>query len=313
MNCKITLRRLHLVAFLVLWLPMAQVGADPSTAIKDRTSASEIQAAYSDSVNLEILHRLAFEALKTSYPDLALRYEQGSLILNDGSKFVFDDGRSKTAQQLLDDPDIFDMFVYAYPLRGRKVLEAGPLIASPAMKLPSAIPYLEDPGRVRVEGFFRQVYGTSAEAVKQKLIPVKWIPSGKGPLLQITSVNGVAQALQRVSDELDKKPELWPYLLRPGGSFNWRVVAGTDRLSVHSFGAAVDINVALSDYWHDIEKDEAAKVVYRNRIPAEIVEVFEKNGFIWGGWWYHFDTMHFEYRPELMEYARLVASAYHKN
>jgi len=82
---------------------------------------------------------------------------------------------------------------------------------------------------------------------------------------------------------------------------------------VHSFGAAVDINVACSDYWHDTVTDETAKVVYRNRIPAEIIEVFEKNGFIWGGWWYHFDTMHFEYRPELLEYTRLVASACQKH
>ncbi|MDD5211432.1 MAG: M15 family metallopeptidase, partial [Sulfuricurvum sp.] len=25
-----------------------------------------------------------------------------------------------------------------------------------------------------------------------------------------------------------------------------------------------------------------------------------KYGFIWGGRWYHYDTMHFEYRPELL-------------
>jgi hypothetical protein len=32
----------------------------------------------------------------------------------------------------------------------------------------------------------------------------------------------------------------------------------------------------------------------------KIVDVFEKHGFIWGGKWYHYDTMHFEYRPELL-------------
>ena len=32
----------------------------------------------------------------------------------------------------------------------------------------------------------------------------------------------------------------------------------------------------------------------------EIVRIFEKHGFIWGGRWYHYDTMHFEYRPELL-------------
>jgi hypothetical protein len=31
------------------------------------------------------------------------------------------------------------------------------------------------------------------------------------------------------------------------------------------------------------------------------VEIFERHGFIWGGKWGHFDTMHFEYRPEFFD------------
>lgn len=42
------------------------------------------------------------------------------------------------------------------------------------------------------------------------------------------------------------------------------------------------------------------KSPHRNPIPWEIVEIFEKYGFIWGGKWYHCDTMHFEYRPKLL-------------
>jgi hypothetical protein len=47
--------------------------------------------------------------------------------------------------------------------------------------------------------------------------------------------------------------------------------------------------------------DSARLVPYRNRIPHRIVEIFERHGFIWGGKWYHYDTMHFEYRPELLQ------------
>ena len=32
-----------------------------------------------------------------------------------------------------------------------------------------------------------------------------------------------------------------------------------------------------------------------------LVTVFENHGFIWGGKWRHYDTMHFEYRPELLD------------
>ena len=36
----------------------------------------------------------------------------------------------------------------------------------------------------------------------------------------------------------------------------------------------------------------------------DIVRIFEKHGFIWGGRWYHYDTMHFEYRPEMIAIAK---------
>jgi D-alanyl-D-alanine carboxypeptidase len=70
---------------------------------------------------------------------------------------------------------------------------------------------------------------------------------------------------------------------------------------MHGWGAAIDINPALSDYWlwHQAAGDVP---IYVNRIPPDIVAVFERHGFIWGGRWVHFDTMHFEYRPELLGY-----------
>ena len=39
-------------------------------------------------------------------------------------------------------------------------------------------------------------------------------------------------------------------------------------------------------------------------LPDEIVAAFERHGFIWGGKWAHFDSFHFEYRPELIRAAR---------
>lgn len=73
-------------------------------------------------------------------------------------------------------------------------------------------------------------------------------------------------------------------------------------LSTHSFGIAIDINIKEANYWQwDCNcYNENAKLAYRNKIPAIIVQVFAKHGFIWGGEWYHYDTMHFEYRPELL-------------
>ena len=61
------------------------------------------------------------------------------------------------------------------------------------------------------------------------------------------------------------------------------------------------IDVASRPYGSSVWNGKPGAVIkYRNAIPLQIVDVFERHGFIWGGRWNHFDTMHFEYRPELL-------------
>ena len=53
----------------------------------------------------------------------------------------------------------------------------------------------------------------------------------------------------------------------------------------------------FGDYW----RWHKGRYRYRNRVPWAIAAIFEKHGFIWGAKWYHYDTLHFEYRPELLK------------
>ena len=112
-------------------------------------------------------------------------------------------------------------------------------------------------------------------------------------------MNGVDEHLRAVSAEIDALPEKIKRAAYPiAGTYNCRAVADTGQPSPHSYGIAIDLNTAFSDYWYWRPHD--GHIVYRNRMPEEIVAIFEKHGFIWGGKWYHFDTMHFEFRPELL-------------
>ena len=69
--------------------------------------------------------------------------------------------------------------------------------------------------------------------------------------------------------------------------------------AIYGFGIAIDIAAAHSHYWLRAKPGAGGHIAYKNEIPWEIVRIFEAHGFIWGGKWYHYDTMHFEYRPEL--------------
>lgn len=164
----------------------------------------------------------------------------------------------------------------------------------------------EDMQHDRYEQLFRKMYGNSAQEVKRKLVTIYWMPSifGKRYPLKVTTVNGIDKKLRRISAALEKlPPHYFKYLANPAGGFYWRNVAHQSYLSSHSFGIAIDINSSYSNYWlWDMKKSKQpiTNLSYHNRIPLRIVNIFEKEGFFWGGRWsYYYDTMHFEYRPEL--------------
>ena len=93
------------------------------------------------------------------------------------------------------------------------------------------------------------------------------------------TVNGVDKALEAVVRELDELPSgFMRYLVPNSGTYNCRKVAGSTVRSVHAWGAAIDINSAASDYWLWSASGKG-EPVWRNRIPVQIVRIFEKHGF----------------------------------
>lgn len=221
------------------------------------------------------------------YKERISRFEDNHIVFTDGTKMLWDDGiKNKTYQQLLDKPDLEDMFHDKYSKRTAQI----------------PLPVNYDPGRIRVEPFFMKLYGESPDKVRENLKDIVWCPKLVGQKIKVSTLYGVDKQFEKISKELDEYPEFAPYVAKIAGTFNWRKIAGTDRLSMHSFGMTMDINTKFSHYWQwDCKcKNEDVVLGYNNKIPLKLVEIFEKHGFVWGGKWYHYDTMHFEYRPELM-------------
>jgi hypothetical protein len=201
------------------------------------------------------------------------------LKLPDGSEIPYDDGRKKTFAERLARPDVKDAFAPRY-------------LPGPIVPVTQAD---QDPGRIRLEPLFAATYGATRGAVDIVTVPF---------LDQRLQVNRrVAPAFARVDKRLarllEAQPALRAFLQKLGGTFVWRKIAGTDRQSAHSYGVSLDINVERSHYWR--WQRPPSPLVWHNQVPQAIVDAFEAEGFIWGGRWYHYDTMHFEYRPELLD------------
>jgi hypothetical protein len=239
--------------------------------------------------------RLDLSALLSSYGSSIKGVEAGGgsqvfLVMQNGRKIVYDDGRQKSFEEKLDRPDLEDML--AQPYRpGRSGLKV----------LPD-----QDPGRIRVEDFFNAVYGTSAAQVKGNLAPVPFA----GRSVSFNSQNGAAAALARVGQKisclLGTNPGLGAWIFPLKGSYNRRDIAGTNRMSPHSWGMALDLHKGTYWRWSRVS-GPLELLALRSEYPWDIVAAFEEQGFIWGGKWYHFDTMHFEYRPEFLAKAKLTA------
>ena len=229
--------------------------------------------------------------IAAAYPEHIARIEDGKVHWRDGAVTAFDDGQGdKPFEAWLDSPDVEDMLRLTYP-RG------------PAAKPP---PAGSDPGRARNHEFFVKIYGDCSKGgVARHLVDVVWLPAKYGKKIKVTRVNGVARRVAAISRELDALPKKFDrHLQPPAGTYNCRAVAGTGRASAHGYGIAIDIATATSDYWRWSRPGPGRTPAWRNRIPHEIVAIFEAHGFIWGGKWHHYDTMHFEYRPELLPPSR---------
>lgn len=161
-------------------------------------------------------------------------------------------------------------------------------------------PYLFDPGRLRYQPFFQALYGKDKPSIEKNLTVIEW-PTLKGSKkLRVSRVGGVDQKLAAIGREIARLPERERIWAEGACTYEYRVIKDTDRLSMHSFGIAIDLAPSKTQYWKDEASSETAKIGYKNTMPLSIVRIFEKHGFIWGGRWYHYDTMHFEYRPELL-------------
>lgn len=231
-------------------------------------------------------------ALRLAYPDIVFS-QDGTQVTIDGVTLEMGEITGRAPADVLRQPTMAEQFAYAYPLDYDLTARETPW---------------HDPGRIRHQGFLELLYaGTEVEiAASLRLVRFDGLADAG---VRVTTLRGVdCQLDAAVSAIRETGGAFGPVFENPAGGFNWRVIAGTDRLSAHSFGIAVDLNIEYGGYWRWSGAPEGAVGHYEPRMPPEIVAAFERYGFIWGGKWHHYDGFHFEYRPELILHARLLAA-----
>jgi hypothetical protein len=135
-------------------------------------------------------------ALVAAYPDFLSRYDGNDIVWKDGTRMAFD----TAGRQGLRDP--------------RRAGPGGHVLCGLPAGHTSATPaFNSDPGRV-ISRCSPRCMATAARARARHLVDVVWLPSKGGQKLKASRINGVAERLQAVSDELDKLPaDMTKYLV----------------------------------------------------------------------------------------------------
>lgn len=217
------------------------------------------------------------------YYKASARYEGGVwfLVLPDGMKVPYAHHRIPIGNGYYW-PNVTDLYEQRYP--------TGPIH-------PPQVDF--EPGAMRLDPLLDATYGSTAKEVRAALVKVRL--GGRVFLVHRRVAEPLRRVAVRIQSAVKKDPKLIHFFQSPGGTFNWRSIAGTHFRSSHSWGVAIDLDTKRADYWRYQTTNADAPLKWKNRYPQAIVDAFEAEGFIWGGRWYHFDTMHFEYRPELLD------------
>jgi len=238
--------------------------------------------------------------LMLAYPEYVVGVDKKNddevyLIMKSGKKLIYDDNKRKNHEEKLANPDLQDMLEQDYPLeKGTEIMDK-----------------TFDPGRARHYELLNEVYGNSKSVIEKNLISLKYGYTN----YQFNSKNkantSLEDALKEAMTLAKTRGDIGSILYPASGTYNYRVISGTGRLSPHSYGIAIDLKSDKRDYWKWSSEKQGKERL--KDYPKELVEAFEKNNFVWGGKWGHFDILHFEYRPEIMLKARYFSNNNNNN
>ncbi|AUO15620.1 M15 family metallopeptidase [Clostridium taeniosporum] len=228
--------------------------------------------------------------LMISYPNDIVGVEKNDdkvyIVMKSGKKILYDDKIQKSHEEKLANPDLQDMLEQYYPI------DKNDIVMDKSF----------DPGRARNYDLLNEVYCSSRNAIEKNLVNLKY----GYPNYQFNKQNNANVSLDNTLKTLvplcKNRSDISSILYPASGTYNYRVISGTNRLSPHSYGIAIDLKSDKRDYWKWSNEKDAQKRI--SEYPKDLVEAFENNNFVWGGKWGHFDILHFEYRPEIILKAR---------
>ncbi len=291
---------------LAFLLTILAVLAASSPALRNASSAARFVETSGEALDA---HK-GLLALRLAYPDkitdLRLDFETGEWVIEAGGKvFCWADGRVLPLEERDKAASYRPFIAYLYPW---DLIDPASLDDETVERLKRMPDELKNAPPTH-PAFYTVLYGGRTEkALWARQRKTRFLGKALNvhemivsPLKEVeTDILAAAERSERVKNFLKE--------IHYAGAYNFRRIRGQQELSRHSYGVAVDIlpkgRAARKTYWLWILEEDPEWPRYplakRWMPPDEVVRIFEEHGFVWGGKWLDYDTMHFEYRPEML-------------
>lgn len=137
----------------------------------------------------------------------------------------------------------------------------------------------------------RRFYGAPGSEDRLVMIEFPYPMLYGGKRVTRTRVNArcadsLLRVLRDIGNRWGDRPEVMEEAEDFGGVYNFRLKRGGSSYSLHAYGAAIDLDAddnTFRDSWP-----------MRSDMPLEIMECFAREGWVSGGAFWGFDSMHFE-------------------
>ena len=275
----------------------------------DFVQSREVQEETIESYEEKFTPERIIQAYKKAYPD---KIKEITYKNDDWAMKVYDQWYYWASGRLLPEDLILQKDKYNSHVFNRYPEDLPPFSELPddlKLKLDSVLEERKDDPIVRHPGFLNSLWRIYDRDTSWSRVKTTYFLGFK---LQIH--RDLLEDLADVEEEIQRRMlvdrtlrEFVQSLTRVDG-YNWRRIAETETLSVHSYGIALDLILNHSGkqevYWLWTQNKglDFYDQPYNSRFspPDSFIKAFEKNGFIWGGKWLFYDTIHFEYRPEIL-------------
>jgi hypothetical protein len=287
----------YICGILTIWLLIScrSIAGAPESLPPEKAIPATIPSTLTILDDLEAQHKL-MRTFAEAYPDKisAVEFLNGDWTMEvNGERFYFANGRFLPEELRKEWNEYLPYDFYPYPWTGTAA-ERRAEFENPVYSIGSSF-------------LFDTLYAAPSEdeswdsQEKYSFLGVKMLINAQiKPLLDTIAANirSAAQTDPSISEwiaELQTTP--------PSYGWNWRAIASTNRRSNHSYGTAIDLLPkdlkGRLTYWQWTPHETVDRETYYMP-PETVIEIFENYGFVWGGNWSLVDTMHFEYRPEIL-------------